>query len=87
MLSPTGGYRGKQALVVEVADGQGAERLRGLEVPVQGSVSGEVLRTGKTVVVADGTADERVFRPVAEVGGLGPAMSCRCGLRGSPSAR
>jgi signal transduction histidine kinase len=66
--------QGPQALVLEVADGQGAERLRGLEVPVQGSVSGEVLRTGTTLVVADGAADERVFRPVVEVGGLGPAM-------------
>jgi signal transduction histidine kinase len=63
-----------QALVLEIADGRGAERLRGLEVPVQGSVSGEVLATGKTVVIADGASDQRVFRPVVEVGELGPAM-------------
>jgi signal transduction histidine kinase len=65
---------GADALVLEVADGRGADRLRGLRVPVQGSVSGEVLRTGKTVVIADSAADERVFRQVVEVGELGPAM-------------
>jgi two-component system, NarL family, sensor histidine kinase DevS len=62
------------ALVLEVADGHGADRLRGLEVPVGGSLWGEVLRTGKTVVIADSAADERVFRQVVEVGELGPAM-------------
>jgi signal transduction histidine kinase len=62
------------ALVLEVTDGRGAERLRGLEVPIEGSISGEVIRGGKTVVVADAAADERVFRPVVELGESGPAM-------------
>ncbi|HZD01003.1 MAG TPA: GAF domain-containing sensor histidine kinase [Actinomycetes bacterium] len=63
-----------EALALQVADGHGADRLRGLEVPIQRSVSGEVLRIGKTVVVADAAGDERVFRPVVEFGELGPAM-------------
>ncbi len=62
------------ALVLEVADGHGADRLRDLEVPIQGSVSGEVLRIGKTVVITDAAGDERVFPPVTELGKLGPAM-------------
>jgi len=61
-------------LVLEVADGHGAERLRGLEVPLQGSVSGEVIQAGKTVVVADADADGRVFERVVEAGEFGPAM-------------
>jgi signal transduction histidine kinase len=61
-------------LVIQVAEGPGAERLRSLAIPLGGSVSGEVLRTGKTVVVADGAADDRVYRPVVEVGRLGPAL-------------
>ena len=65
---------GPDGLVLEVADGRGAERLRGLEVPVGGSVSGEVLRTGKTVVLADAAGDERVFRQVVHEGELGPAI-------------
>ncbi len=62
------------ALVLEVADGYGAERLRGLEVPIQDSVSGEVLQTGKTVVIADAATDERVFQQVVREGELGPAI-------------
>jgi signal transduction histidine kinase len=63
-----------EALVLEVADGHAADRLRDLEVPIQGSVSGEVLRIGKTVVITDAAGDERVFPPVIELGELGPAM-------------
>jgi signal transduction histidine kinase len=63
-----------EALALEVADGHGADRLRGLEVPLQGSVSGEVLRTGKTVVIADVTGDDRIFQPVVRFGEVGPAM-------------
>jgi len=62
------------ALKLEIADGPGAERLRGLEVPAQGSVSGEVLRVGKTVAIADAATDERVLQPVVRFGGLGPAL-------------
>ena len=62
------------ALRLEVVDGAGAERLRGLEAPLQGSVSGEVVRAGKTVVVTDASSDERVLQPVVRLGGLGPAL-------------
>ena len=62
------------ALVLEVAEGHGAERLRGLEMPIEGTISGEVIRGGKTVVVTDAAADERVFQPIVEFGESGPAM-------------
>jgi signal transduction histidine kinase len=53
-------------LVVQAADGAGAARLRGLRFPAQGSVAGEVLRSGTVVVLAE--------RPPVGLGGVGPAL-------------
>jgi signal transduction histidine kinase len=61
-------------LVVQAADGEAAERLDGLRFPVEGSVAGDVLRTGKVVVLPDAGADERTGQPLVALGGLGPAM-------------
>jgi signal transduction histidine kinase len=61
-------------LAIEAADGEGAERVRGVRFPVEGSVAGEVLRTGKVVVLADATADERTGQPLVGLGGVGPAL-------------
>jgi two-component system, NarL family, sensor histidine kinase DevS len=61
-------------LAIDAADGEGAERLRGVRFPVEGSVAGEVLRTGKVVVLADATADERTDQPLVGLGGVGPAL-------------
>jgi signal transduction histidine kinase len=68
-------------LVVEAADGLGADRLRGAVFPVEGSVSGEVIRTGKAVVLADAAADPRVSQPVVG-GGIGPAAFVPLAVRG-----
>jgi two-component system, NarL family, sensor histidine kinase DevS len=59
---------------IDAADGERAERLRGVHFPVEGSVAGEVLRTGKVVVLADATADERAGEPLVGLGGVGPAL-------------
>jgi signal transduction histidine kinase len=61
---------GTGQLAVAVADGLLAEQLRGTVFPAEGSVTGEVMRTGKAVVLADASTDERVIQPVvrAEVG-------------------
>jgi signal transduction histidine kinase len=68
-------------LVVEAADGLGADQLRGAVFPVQGSVTGEVIRTGKAVVLADAAADPRTTPPV--VGGrIGPAAFVPLAVRG-----
>ena len=61
-------------LAIEAADGEGAERVRGVRFPVERSVAGEVLRTGKVVVLADATADERTGQPLVGLGGVGPAL-------------
>ncbi|HEX8134755.1 MAG TPA: GAF domain-containing protein, partial [Actinomycetes bacterium] len=68
-------------LVVDAADGLGAEELRGAVFPVEGSVSGEVIRTGKAVVLADAAADPRVSQPVVG-GGIGPAAFVPLAVRG-----
>jgi signal transduction histidine kinase len=73
---------GSGELVVAAADGVHAEQLRGTSFPVQGSVSGEVVRTGKMVVVADAAGDERVRQPVVAVGGIGPALFAPLAVRG-----
>jgi hypothetical protein len=50
---------GPGELVVGVADGLHAEELAGTVFPVEGSVSGEVIRTAKTVAVPDAASDQR----------------------------
>jgi signal transduction histidine kinase len=61
-------------LVVQAADGDRAEQLRGTRFPAGGSVAGEVLRTGKVVVLADAAADQRTEQPLVGLGGVGPAL-------------
>jgi hypothetical protein len=50
-----------QRLVVEAAEGMAADALRGTEFPAEGSVTGEVMRTGKVVVLADDGAIQSLF--------------------------
>jgi signal transduction histidine kinase len=61
---------GSGQLAVAAADGLLSEQLQGMVFPAQGSVTGEVIRTGKAVVLADASADERVIQPIVreEVG-------------------
>jgi signal transduction histidine kinase len=74
---------GGDSLVIEAADGLLAKELQGSVFPVQGSVSGEVLRTGKTVILADAATDERVAQPIVRAG-LGPALLLPLAVRGRP---
>jgi signal transduction histidine kinase len=64
---------GEDRLMVEAADGLGADQLRGTVFPVEGSVSGEVMRTGKAVALADASADERTAQPMVGAR-IGPAL-------------
>jgi signal transduction histidine kinase len=68
-------------LVIEAADGLGADELRGAVFPLEGSVTGEVVRTGKAVVLADAAADPRTAQPVVG-GGIGPAAFVPLAVRG-----
>jgi len=70
-----------QRLVVEAAEGMAAEELRGTVFPAEGSVTGEVMRTGMVVVLADAGADDRVAQPVVRAR-AGPAVFVPLAVRG-----
>jgi signal transduction histidine kinase len=74
---------GPGELVVGAADGVHAAELAGTMFPVEGSVSGEVIRTGKTVVLADAAGEERVGQPALRAGGIGPALFAPLAVRGT----
>jgi signal transduction histidine kinase len=74
---------GPGELVVGAADGLHAEELAGTSFPIEGSVSGEVIRTGKTVAVADATSDQRIRQPALQAGGIGPALFAPLAVRGA----
>jgi signal transduction histidine kinase len=74
---------GPGELVVGAADGLHANELAGTVFPVDGSVSGEVIRTAKTVAVPDAAADERIRQPALRAGGIGPALFAPLAVRGS----
>ena len=59
--------------MIEAADGLLSEVLQGATFPASGSVTGEVLRTGKAVVLADASADERTAQPIVRAR-VGPAL-------------
>jgi two-component system sensor histidine kinase DevS len=67
-LPATGGR-----LVIAAADGHQADQLQGTSFPVQGSVTGEVLASGRAVVVPDAAADPRAAQPIVAAG-FGPAL-------------
>jgi signal transduction histidine kinase len=73
---------GSDRLRVEAADGLLAEQLQGSVFPAEGSVTGEVIRTGKAVVLADASADERVVQPVVRAE-VGPALFIPLAVRGN----
>jgi GAF domain-containing protein len=62
-----------ERLAVEAADGLLAGQLRGTVFPADGSVTGDVIRTGKAVVLADAGADPRSAQPIVAAG-AGPAV-------------
>lgn len=61
-------------LVVEVVVGELMAGRRGMEVPVDRSVAGRVIKTGRTEILANVSADPMAFRPPAQPHGPGPAI-------------
>jgi two-component system sensor histidine kinase DevS len=72
---------GADRLMIEAADGLLAEELQGTIFPASGSVTGEVLRTGKAVALADASADDRMAQPIVAAG-VGPALFIPLAVRG-----
>jgi signal transduction histidine kinase len=73
---------GTDRLVIEAADGLLSEELRGTVFPASGSVTGEVLRTGKAVALTDASADDRMAQPIVRAG-VGPALFIPLAVRGT----
>jgi signal transduction histidine kinase len=73
---------GIDRLVIEAADGLLGEELRGTTFPTEGSVTGEVLRTGKAVALADAAADDRIAQPIVRAR-VGPALFVPLAVRGN----
>lgn len=61
-------------LQTQVADGLHADQLLGMTFPRDGSVSGEVVRSGRTVRLDNASEDGRVREPVVAAGDIGPAV-------------
>jgi signal transduction histidine kinase len=70
-----------ERLAVEAADGLLAGQLLGTVFPAEGSVTGDLIRTGKAVVLADAGADPRVAQPIVAAG-AGPAVFIPLAVRG-----
>ena len=65
---------GPEHLLLIAVDGEAAEGLRGTSFPLAKSISGEVVWTGRPVVVADASADPRTAQPLVGAGSIGPAV-------------
>src|SRR6266540_2569240 len=61
-------------LVVSAAAGAKAKAVRGQAIPLEGSISGAVMRTGQGLIFDDVSQDPRVFQPMVALGGHGPAF-------------
>ncbi len=64
----------RDSLRLEVADGPHADGITGMTFPIERSISGEVVRTGRPVILKDASADERAYQPIIRVGDVGPAI-------------
>jgi len=74
----------RDALSIAVADGAHAAELVGLSVPMDGSVSGDVIRSGKPSVLADASTSSRTYQPMIALGNMGPMVLVPLVLRGRP---
>jgi signal transduction histidine kinase len=72
----------RQQLVIQHAAGAGAPGALGLVLPVNASVSGEVLSSGQAVILHDFGHDERVDGAAREHMPLGPAIMLPLGAPG-----
>jgi signal transduction histidine kinase len=76
----TGSVTGE--LVVAAAAGAHASELLGQTVPGEESISGEVMRTGKPLLLEDVSSDPRAHQPTVRLGGHGPALFVPLRVRG-----
>jgi signal transduction histidine kinase len=74
----------RQILTIAYADGEGADAVLGVVLPVRQSLSGQVLASGDPVTSADFAIDERAAAAArAAMGQVGPAVLFPLGAPGS----
>lgn len=61
-------------LALQVAEGAHADELLGATFPPKGSISGEVIRRRRAIVVPDAARDPRAYQPVVRLGDMGPMI-------------
>jgi len=61
-------------LVVAAAAGARADELRGQGMPAQGSISGDVMRTGEGMIFEDVSKEASGYQPIIHLGRHGPAF-------------
>ena len=61
-------------LVVSAAVGARASEMRGQTLPAEGSISGAVMQSGRSLSIDDVSADRRAFQPIVRLGRHGPAV-------------
>ena len=71
-----------EGLRIIIADGAGAHELLGVVVPLDGSLSAEVIRTERTMVVADASRST-LTQPMVSSAGVGPMILVPLALRTS----
>ncbi len=81
-LSMIVGPAGAAGPTILVADGHAAEQLRGMSVPADSSISGEVMRSGRPMVVEDASAQSLAYEPLVHSADMGPAIFVPLRLRG-----
>ncbi|MGV9288328.1 sensor histidine kinase [Streptomyces sp. NPDC003719] len=74
--------RGTDSLTVELAIGTGAEVLRGMVLPVEGSLVGQAFTCGMPVSSPDVSRDRRISAGPRRFDGLGPAVTVPIGSGG-----
>jgi signal transduction histidine kinase len=78
---PTGD---REHLQVRTADGIHAGDVLGEVFPATGSVSGDVIATGRVIALPDAAIDDRVAQPIVRSGMFGPALFVPLAARGEP---
>ncbi len=74
IVVPSLGPDSETGLTVTIADGAYADELSGLRVPMEGSISGDVMRSRQATVLTDASSDPRTYQPMVRLGHMGPMV-------------
>jgi len=75
---------GGSRLAIAHADGAGADRLRGVAVPLDRSLAAEVMRNGRPLVSEDAASDPRTSSRINRLARMGPVVCVPLRMGGKP---